>query len=52
MLVDITNRAPATRSNRGLIKNAGDQNVFIEKGRFKLGEIPPGETRTARFLLR
>ncbi len=33
------------------IKNAGDQNVFIEKGRFKLGELEPGETKTARFSL-
>jgi carboxyl-terminal processing protease len=33
------------------IKNAADQNIFIEKGRFKLGELAPGESKTARFLL-
>jgi carboxyl-terminal processing protease len=33
------------------IKNAADQNIFIEKGRFKLGEIAPGETKTAKFVL-
>src|SRR5712692_7600462 len=33
------------------IKNAADQNIFIEKGRFKLGEIAPGETKTAKFQL-
>jgi carboxyl-terminal processing protease len=53
LLVDITN----TGNGKALdtfasIKNAsGDQNVFIEKGRWKLGEIPIGETRTARFQL-
>src|SRR5713226_3734750 len=33
------------------IKNAADQNIYIEKGRFKLGEIAPGETKTAKFQL-
>ncbi len=33
------------------IKNAADQNIFIEKGRFKLGELSPGESKTARFQL-
>ncbi|HYX90597.1 MAG TPA: MXAN_5808 family serine peptidase, partial [Myxococcaceae bacterium] len=33
------------------IKNAADENIFIEKGRFKLGELEPGETKTARFVL-
>jgi carboxyl-terminal processing protease len=33
------------------IKNASDQNIFIEKGRFKLGEMAPGETKTAKFVL-
>jgi carboxyl-terminal processing protease len=33
------------------IKNAADQNIFIEKGRFKLGEIAPGESKTAKFVL-
>src|SRR5712692_1561447 len=33
------------------IKNVADPNIFIEKGRFKLGEIAPGETKTAKFQL-
>src|SRR6202040_2582904 len=33
------------------IKNAADQNIFIEKGRFKLGELNPGESKTAKFVL-
>ncbi len=33
------------------IKNVVDPNVFIEKGRFKLGSMAPGETKTARFQL-
>jgi len=33
------------------IKNVADPNIFIEKGRFKLGELAPGETKTARFQL-
>jgi carboxyl-terminal processing protease len=31
------------------IRNASDANIFISKGRFKLGELEPGETKTARF---
>ncbi|MDP1822954.1 MAG: MXAN_5808 family serine peptidase [Archangium sp.] len=33
------------------VRNAADANIFIEKGRFKLGEIPQGETRSSRFQL-
>src|SRR4051812_33650830 len=52
LLVDVTN----TGTGKALdtftsIKNVSDQNVFIEKGRFKLGELAPGETKTARFNL-
>ena len=52
LLVDVTN----TGTGKALdtftsIKNASDQNVFIEKGRFKLGELAPGETKTAKFNL-
>ncbi len=52
LLLDVTN----TGTGKALdtftsIKNASDQNVFIEKGRFKLGELAPGETKTARFNL-
>ena len=52
LLVDVTNQGPGKALDVfGSIKNAADQNVFIEKGRFKLGEIAPGETKTARFQL-
>lgn len=33
------------------IRNASDANIFISKGRFKLGELEPGETKSARFQL-
>lgn len=33
------------------VRNASDLNIFIEKGRFKLGEIGPGETKSSRFQL-
>ncbi len=52
LLVDVTNQGTGKALDAvGSIKNAADQNVFIEKGRFHLGEIGPGETRTARFQL-
>lgn len=52
LLIDVKN----TGSGKALdsfaqIKNGADENIFIEKGRFKLGEMAPGETKTARFLL-
>ncbi len=33
------------------VRNASDANIFIEKGRFKLGELNPGETKSSRFVL-
>ncbi|RKG74724.1 PDZ domain-containing protein [Corallococcus exercitus] len=50
VVMDVTNTGvgPALDSF-AQIKNGGDANIFIEKGRFKLGEIKPGETKTARF---
>ncbi|HUM12274.1 MAG TPA: MXAN_5808 family serine peptidase [Myxococcaceae bacterium] len=52
LLVDVTNQGTGKALDAvGSIKNAADQNVFIEKGRFHLGEIAPGETKTARFQL-
>jgi carboxyl-terminal processing protease len=52
LVVDVTNvgtgKALDTFSS---IRNASDSNIFIEKGRFKLGELAPGETKTARFQL-
>jgi carboxyl-terminal processing protease len=52
LLVDVTNQGTGKALDAvGSIKNAADQNIFIEKGRFHLGEIAPGETKTARFQL-
>jgi carboxyl-terminal processing protease len=52
LLVDVTNQGPGKSLDAvGSIKNAADQNIFIEKGRFRLGELAPGETKTARFQL-
>ncbi|MCC6335479.1 MAG: PDZ domain-containing protein [Myxococcales bacterium] len=52
LVVDVTNvgtgKALDTFSS---IRNASDSNIFIEKGRFKLGELGPGETKSARFQL-
>ncbi|MBX5483399.1 MAG: PDZ domain-containing protein [Myxococcaceae bacterium] len=31
------------------VKNAADADIFLEKGRFKLGELAPGQSKTARF---
>ncbi len=52
VLLDVTNVGSGTALDSfATIKNAGDSNVFIEKGRFKLGELKAGETKTARFQL-
>ncbi|MBL8956313.1 MAG: PDZ domain-containing protein [Myxococcaceae bacterium] len=52
LLLDVTNVGSGKAQDTfATIKNAGDQNIFIEKGRFKLGELGPGETKTARFNL-
>jgi len=50
LVLDVTNTGTGTAlSSYAQIKNGGDPTLFIHKGRFQLGEIPPGETRTARF---
>jgi carboxyl-terminal processing protease len=52
LLLDVTNVGQGKAMDTfGTIRNASDSNVFIEKGRFKLGELAPGETKTARFQL-
>jgi carboxyl-terminal processing protease len=52
LLLDVKNVGPGKAHDAfAQIKNAADQNIFIEKGRFKLGEIAPGETKTAKFVL-
>ena len=52
LALDVTNVGTgAALGSSASIRNAGDTNVFIEKGRFKLGEMAPGETKSARFQL-
>jgi carboxyl-terminal processing protease len=38
-------------STFAMIRNLGDEKVFIKKGREKIGEIKPGESRTVTFEL-
>jgi carboxyl-terminal processing protease len=50
--VDVTNvGAGKALDTFSSVRNAADANIFIEKGRFKLGELGPGETKSARFQL-
>ncbi|WP_224243937.1 MXAN_5808 family serine peptidase [Hyalangium gracile] len=52
VVLDVTNVGTGVAMDSfAQIKNAGDPNVFIEKGRFKLGELAAGETKSARFQL-
>ncbi len=52
LVVDVTNvGAGKALDTFTSIRNASDANIFISKGRFKLGELEPGETKTARFQL-
>jgi carboxyl-terminal processing protease len=51
--VDVKNvgDGPSSEVTFGSIKNKGNEKVFIEKGRFKLGELKPGKTGSATFEL-
>lgn len=50
LTVDVTNVGPAKALDTfASIRNASDSNIFISKGRYKLGELNPRETKTARF---
>jgi carboxyl-terminal processing protease len=52
LLVDISNVGVGKAYDTfASIKNVADPNVFIDKGRFKIGELATGETKTARFNL-
>ena len=52
LLLDVTNSGKGVAQDSfAQIKNLGDPNIFIDKGRFKLGTLAPGETKTARFQL-
>ncbi len=52
LVIDVKNTgAGKALDSFAQIKNAADQNIFIEKGRFKLGDLSPGESKTARFQL-
>ncbi len=48
--VDVTNQgAGSALSSLTILKNLGDEKVFLKKGRDKLGVLKPGETKTATF---
>jgi carboxyl-terminal processing protease len=52
LLLDVTNVGSGKALDTfTVIRNTGEPNIFIEKGRFKLGELEPQETKTARFSL-
>ncbi|MFL5318241.1 MAG: MXAN_5808 family serine peptidase [Myxococcaceae bacterium] len=52
LVLDVTNRGDGkSLESFAQIKNGGDQNIFIEKGRFKIGTLDPNETKQARFSL-
>jgi len=52
LVMDVTNTGKGKALDSfAQIKNLGDPDIFIEKGRFKIGELAPGETKTARFQL-
>jgi carboxyl-terminal processing protease len=52
LALDVTNVGTGVAMGSfATIKNAGDPNVFIKKGRSGLEELAPGETKTARFQL-
>ena len=48
--VDVTNEgAGSALSSLAILKNLGDEKIFLKKGREKLGVLKPGETKTATF---
>jgi len=48
--IDVTNQgAGSAVSSLAILKNLGDEKVFLKKGRDKLGVLKPGETKTATF---
>lgn len=53
LLLDIRNvgKGPSSDTTFASIKNKGNEKIFIEKGRWKVGELAPGATTTARFEL-
>ncbi|MHB1844563.1 MAG: MXAN_5808 family serine peptidase [Deltaproteobacteria bacterium] len=50
--VDVKNEGVGkSLSSFASLKDLGDEKIFIKKGRAKLGELKPGETRTVQFEL-
>ncbi len=48
--IDVTNEgAGPALSSLAILKNLGDEKIFLKKGREKLGVLKPGETKTATF---
>ncbi len=52
VFIDVTNVGTGKALDAfSSVRNAADANIFIEKGRFKLGELAQGETKSSRFQL-
>ncbi len=52
LFIDVTNVGSGKALDAfSSVRNAADANIYIEKGRFKLGELAQGDTRSARFQL-
>lgn len=52
VLLDVTNTGKGQATAAYVTaRNGADANIFIDQGRFKLGELAPGETKTATLIL-
>jgi len=52
VLLDVTNTGKGKALDAYLTaRNGADANIFIDQGRFKLGELAPGESKTATLIL-
>jgi carboxyl-terminal processing protease len=52
LLIDVTNVGKGKALDSfAQIRNAADSNIFIDQGRFKIGELDPGQTKTVKFVL-
>ncbi len=52
LTVDVRNEGPGKAlSSFASLKDLGDEKIFIKKGRAKIGELKPGETKSVSFEL-
>jgi carboxyl-terminal processing protease len=52
LTMQVTNTGPGKAlSGFGYVRNAADENIFIDQGRAKIGELLPGQTKTISFVL-